>query len=79
VLLPTGISTLSKVEGYFEKVSGECRAKRGKKNMKFVEDLPMIIPGQFGFNCSSGFREEAFSTCNACHHMVYTGRPSMKV
>jgi hypothetical protein len=22
--------------------------------------LPMIIPGQFGFNCSSGFREEAF-------------------
>jgi hypothetical protein len=29
-------------------------------NMKFVEDLPMIIPGQFGFNCSSGFREEAF-------------------
>ena len=20
----------------------------------------MIIPGQFGFNCSSGFREEAF-------------------
>jgi hypothetical protein len=23
-------------------------------------DLPMIIPGQFGFNCSSGFREEAF-------------------
>jgi hypothetical protein len=26
----------------------------------FVEDLPMIIPGQFGFNCASGFREEAF-------------------
>jgi hypothetical protein len=26
----------------------------------FVEDLPMIIPGQFGFNCFSGFREEAF-------------------
>jgi hypothetical protein len=25
-----------------------------------VEDLPMIIPGQFGFNCPSGFREEAF-------------------
>ena len=32
----------------------------GIKNKKFVEDLPMIIPGQFGFNCSSGFREEAF-------------------
>jgi hypothetical protein len=28
-------------------------------NRKFVEDLPMIIPGQFGFNCPSGFREEA--------------------
>jgi hypothetical protein len=23
------------------------------KNRKFVEDLPMIIPGQFGFNCPS--------------------------
>jgi hypothetical protein len=30
------------------------------KNIKFVENLPMIIPGQFGFNCPSGFREEAF-------------------
>jgi hypothetical protein len=25
-----------------------------------VEDLPMIIPGQIGFNYLSGFREEAF-------------------
>jgi hypothetical protein len=25
-------------------------------DMKF----PIIIPGQFGFNCASGFREEAF-------------------
>jgi hypothetical protein len=32
----------------------------GIKNRKFVEDLPMIIPGRFGFNCPSGFREEAF-------------------
>jgi hypothetical protein len=32
----------------------------GIKNKKFVEDLPMIIPGHFGFNCPSGFREEAF-------------------
>jgi hypothetical protein len=32
----------------------------GSKNRNFVEDLPMIIPGQFGFNCPSGFREEAF-------------------
>jgi hypothetical protein len=28
--------------------------------IKFAEDLPMIIPGQFGFNCPSGFKEEAF-------------------
>jgi hypothetical protein len=32
----------------------------GIKNIQFVEDLPMIIPEQFGFNCPSGFREEAF-------------------
>ena len=32
----------------------------GIKNWNFVEDLPMIIPGRFGFNCPSGFREEAF-------------------
>jgi hypothetical protein len=31
-----------------------------KKNKLFVEDLPMIIPGQFDFNCPSGFREERF-------------------
>jgi hypothetical protein len=30
------------------------------KNTHFVEDLPMIIPGQFGFNYPSGFREETF-------------------
>jgi hypothetical protein len=30
------------------------------KNKNFVEDLPMIIPGQFGFNYPSGFKEEAF-------------------
>jgi hypothetical protein len=29
------------------------------KNINLVENLPMIIPGQFGFNCPSGFREEA--------------------
>jgi hypothetical protein len=32
----------------------------GIKSIKFVEDLPMIIPWQFGFNCPSDFREEAF-------------------
>ena len=30
------------------------------KTKNFVEDLPMIIPGQFGFNYPGGFREEAF-------------------
>jgi hypothetical protein len=30
------------------------------KNTHLVEDLPMIIPGQFGINYPSGFREEAF-------------------
>ena len=30
------------------------------KKHNFVENLPMIIPGQFGFNCLNGFREEAF-------------------
>ena len=34
--------------------------RSAKKTRNFVEDLPMIIPGQFGFNCPSGFREEAF-------------------
>jgi hypothetical protein len=32
----------------------------GIESLTFVENLPMIIPGQFGFNCPSGFREEAF-------------------
>jgi hypothetical protein len=27
----------------------------GIKNIKFVEDLPMIIPGQIGFNCPTNF------------------------
>ena len=32
----------------------------GINNLHFVEDLPMIILGQFVFICPSGFREEAF-------------------
>jgi hypothetical protein len=32
----------------------------GIKNIKYLEELSMIIPGQSGFNCPSGFREEAF-------------------
>jgi hypothetical protein len=31
---------------------------------KFVENLPMIIPGQFGFNCPSGFREAFLKLMN---------------
>ena len=31
----------------------------GIKNLNYIEDLPMIIPGQLGFNYPSGFREEA--------------------
>ena len=31
-----------------------------KKTTYFVEDHKMIIHGQFGFNCPSDFREEAF-------------------
>jgi hypothetical protein len=34
----------------------------GITNRKFVEDLPMIIPGQFGFNCPSGYRKSKMST-----------------
>jgi hypothetical protein len=37
-----------------------CSDMKFIKSIKFVEDLPMIIPGQFGFHCSSSFREEAF-------------------
>jgi hypothetical protein len=40
--------------------AGFSLTDRHKKNINFVEDLPMTIPGQFGFNCPSGFREEAF-------------------
>jgi hypothetical protein len=32
----------------------------GIKNIKFVEDLPMIIPRQIGYTYTSGFRAEAF-------------------
>jgi hypothetical protein len=32
----------------------------GIEKGKLIEDPAMIIPGQFAFNCPSGFREEAF-------------------
>jgi hypothetical protein len=31
----------------------------GIKNTHFVEDLPMIIPGQFGFNCDQKSKKAA--------------------
>jgi hypothetical protein len=50
---------------FFSETTNMIKAKLlgfpiGIKNTHFVEDLPMIIPGQFGFNYPSGFREEAF-------------------
>jgi hypothetical protein len=39
---------------------GHLEFSIGIKNINFVEDLPMIIPGQFGFNYPSGFREETY-------------------
>jgi hypothetical protein len=34
----------------------------GIKNPNFLEYVQIIIPGQFGFNCPSGLRDEAFAT-----------------
>jgi hypothetical protein len=39
---------------------GHLEFSIGIKSIYFVENLPMIIPWQFGFNFPSGFREEAF-------------------
>ena len=41
-------------------VGSHLEFRIGIKNPHFLEDLPMIIPGQFGFNCPCGLREEAF-------------------
>jgi hypothetical protein len=41
----------------------------GIKNLNFVEDLPMIIPWQFGFNGPSGFQTESKLDRNV-HWMV---------
>jgi hypothetical protein len=38
----------------------KCPFPIGIKNSNLVKDIPMIIPGHFGFNCPSGFKEEAF-------------------
>jgi hypothetical protein len=42
---------------FFSETTNMIKAKLYRN---VLEDLPMIIPGQFGFNCPSGFREEAF-------------------
>jgi hypothetical protein len=34
----------------------------GITNRNFVEDLPMIIPGQFGFNCQVVSEKKRFET-----------------
>jgi hypothetical protein len=44
---------------FFSETTNMIKAKL-YMNKYCVEDLPMIIPGLFGFNCPSGFREEAF-------------------
>jgi hypothetical protein len=41
-------------------IIGKSSTEIGIENRNFVQDHPMIIPGQFRFNCPSGFREEAF-------------------
>ena len=45
----------------------------GIKNRNFVQDLPMIIPGQFGFNCPSSFREEDLWNFSQSEHIICPG------
>jgi hypothetical protein len=52
--------TLDPMGKMFQNGGGHLGFSIGIKNKIFVEDIPMIIPGQFGFNCPSGFREKAF-------------------
>jgi hypothetical protein len=52
--------TLNPMRKMFQNASSLKPLGQLKPNCPGVEDLPMIIPGQFGFNCPSGFREEAF-------------------
>jgi hypothetical protein len=40
------------------------------KNRKIVEDLPMILPGQFGFNCPSGFRADIQHGCQGQYYAL---------
>jgi hypothetical protein len=40
-------------------VAGILDFRIGIQNPNFLDEFQMIIPGQFGFNYPSGFREEA--------------------
>jgi hypothetical protein len=52
--------TLDPMGKMFQSGGGHLGFPIDIKNIKFVEGFPMIIPGQFGFNCPSSFRENAF-------------------
>jgi hypothetical protein len=54
---------------------GHLRFPIGIKNRYFVEDLPMIIPGQFGFNCPRGFREEALEPMGKIFQNISSLKP----
>jgi hypothetical protein len=43
-------------------VGGHLGFPIGIKHRNFVEDLPMIIPGQFGFNCPVVSEKKHFET-----------------
>ena len=45
----------------------------GKKNINFVEDLPMIIHLQFGFSQFISFREEDFWNFSQSEHIIGHG------
>jgi hypothetical protein len=53
---------MGKCSNAFSETTNIIKAKlyMNVKNTHLVEDLPMILPEQFGFNYPSGFREEAF-------------------
>jgi hypothetical protein len=51
---------LAEISKIFFSETNELTEPKLLKNSNLVKDIPMIITGQFGFNCPSGFREEAF-------------------
>jgi hypothetical protein len=46
---------------FFSETTNMIKAKL-YKNVHWMVNLPMIIPGQFGFNCPSVIREEALES-----------------